>query len=192
MNPPTKGHEKLVETVLSIEGDHVIHLSHSSNSKRNPLSYEDKVFYATEAFGDVIVPSDSRTVVESLKSLARDYPRVVMVVGGDRVEEFSDMFEKYNESEFGFESWSVVDAGARRADSDSIDGVSASMVREACISEDADRVLWGLPDSLAGYADEIAEKVRAVYTAEESIKTVQSLKRRHAREVLKKAVKRVK
>jgi hypothetical protein len=102
------------------------------------------------------------------------------------------MFEKYNESEFGFESWSVVDAGARRADSDSIDGVSASMVREACISEDADRVLWGLPDSLAGYADEIAEKVRAVYTAEESIKTVQSLKRRHAREVLKKAVKRVK
>jgi hypothetical protein len=192
MNPPTVGHEKLIEAMLAVPGDHVVHLSHSAGGKRNPLSYEDKLAYAREAFGDVVQESSSTNIASSLVALGEQYANLVLVVGDDRVAEFSEMLEKYNERDFHFESWQVLSAGARRPNGVAVEGVSASMVREACVAEDLGTVRWCLPDRLAPFAEEIIEKVKAVHTVEESLKTVQSLKRRQARDVVRKAVSRLK
>ncbi|MEL0101653.1 MAG: hypothetical protein VW862_08140, partial [Euryarchaeota archaeon] len=55
MNPVTSGHEKLAQKVASVAKERgatpMIFLSHSSDPKKNPLSYDDKVKFAQAAFG---------------------------------------------------------------------------------------------------------------------------------------------
>ena len=59
MNPPTIGHEvlaqKVIKTARQSSGTPLIFLSHSSDPKKNPLSYEEKVRLAQAAFGRNIV-----------------------------------------------------------------------------------------------------------------------------------------
>ena len=47
MNPPTTGHLKLIDKVRSMadrmEAKHVVVVSHSQDSKKNPLSSEEKI-----------------------------------------------------------------------------------------------------------------------------------------------------
>lgn len=194
MNPPTQGHDRLIETMLDIEADrHAVYLSHSENNKRNPLSYSDKLEYAQIAFGDVIVESEARNIVTALHELRESYENLILVVGEDRVEEFTEMFEKYNDRDFQFESWEIVSAGPR-VGTTGVSGISATSLREACVADDFDRVLECLPDGLLPYAEEIQAKVNAVFNIDESISVVQRMKRgqqmkRH-KEVLKVARKR--
>ena len=54
MNPPTVGHEKLVDKVHEIakkhDAIHAVVLSHSQDAKKNPLDVETKVKHAKKAF----------------------------------------------------------------------------------------------------------------------------------------------
>ena len=43
MNPPTIAHELLVKTINKQSADPYVYLSHSSDPKKNPLSYDKKV-----------------------------------------------------------------------------------------------------------------------------------------------------
>lgn len=176
MNPPTKGHEKLVQEMQKVEGDKVINLSHSEKSKRNPLSYDDKLFYAQEAFGDIIKDTDHKNISEALIELGTQYKNIVLFVGEDRAPDFKEMFEKSNDKHFHFEHWEVISAGNRRPDSDDVSSISSSLLREACISMDDNAVLRCLPESLHKYAQEITEKVQKVYDLHESIKIVQRMR----------------
>jgi hypothetical protein len=58
MNPPTIGHEKLVDTIKAhaekVGGEAHIYLSKSHDKKKNPLDYETKHAFAKKAFGSVV------------------------------------------------------------------------------------------------------------------------------------------
>lgn len=177
MNPPTRGHERLVAEMETFDGDKIIHLSHSELTKRNPLSYAEKLKYAQIAFGDIIQESASRNIVESLKQLSQEYRNIILVVGEDRVEEFTEMFEKYSDRDFKFENWQIASAGARDVESGDIEGISASILREACITNDYSTILWALPESLIDYAEEIQNKVIEAYGISEALSVVQRVKR---------------
>ena len=72
-----------------------------------------------------------------------------MVVGGDRLKTFDDLTAKYNGDLYDLEEIKVVSGGDRDPESDGVDGVSATQLREAAV--DGDFVLFrrGLPDDLS-------------------------------------------
>ena len=135
MNPPTVGHQKLVDKVKEVArsrgGKPMIFLSHTQDSKKNPLSYSDKIKFARVAFGrDVVKPSSAKTIIDIANKLSRDYDNLVMVVGDDRVREFDSLLNKYNGQDYSFETIEIVSAGTRDPDSSDVSGMSASKMRD--------------------------------------------------------------
>ena len=63
-NPPTTGHEKLIEKVKKIAGgdDYYIFPSHSQNNKKDPLPLAKKVAYMRDMF-----PKHKRNIIANNK-----------------------------------------------------------------------------------------------------------------------------
>lgn len=166
MNPPTIGHEvlaqKVIKTARQSSGTPLIFLSHSSDPKKNPLSYEEKVRLAQAAFGrNIVVKSQARTIIEILKQLTGQFDNVKVVVGSDRVPEFKRILDKYNGRDFKFQSVEVVSAGTRDPDAEGVSGMSASKMREAAAKNDKNSFKKGLPRNLKSMADMVFTMVRA-------------------------------
>ena len=144
-NPPTIGHEKLIEKVASeakkVAGaPYYIFASHSENPKKDPLPYTKKVAYMKKMFpkhARRIIVDKARNVFEIAVSLHnKGHRSIVMVAGSDRVAEFDKLLNTYNGVEarhgyYGFDNIEVVSAGERDADSDGVTGMSASKMRAA-------------------------------------------------------------
>lgn len=171
-NPPTIGHQKLVEAVKKIatakKAKPLVYLSHSQDSKKNPLSYKDKMKYAREAFGDLMHVSKAKTIIEVLKELQTTYKNVTVVVGSDRVNEFNTLLNKYNGKEYKFDSIVVESAGERDPDAEGVAGMSASKMRLAVKENDMKAFKSGLPTKLRSSANEIFELIKTeMHIAEE-------------------------
>ena len=154
LNPPTIGHEKLVDKVKQLAKRHNaephVFLSHSQNSKKDPLSYQQKFKYAKQAFGNVVYRSNSRTIIEIMKELEKmNHSEVIMVVGSDRVQEFRALLKKYNGREYNFNKINVVSAGARDPDAEGVSGMSASKMRAAVAAGDQQTFMQGVPSKLS-------------------------------------------
>lgn len=163
MNPMTAGHEKLVQKVISVarseKGMPHIFLTHSFDKKKNPLAYGDKIRFAQKAFGPVVKKSDAKTIFQLMKQLERNFNRVVLIAGSDRVKEFESVLSKYNGKEYNFDEIKVVSAGARDPDADDVSGISGTKMREYA-SSDMKKFQKNLPAKLQGDAEEIASAVR--------------------------------
>ena len=153
LTPPTVGHMKLVDTIVSTSknenADKRMYLSHTQNKKKDPLSYEDKIKYATKSFGDIVYKSPCKTIIQVLQELEKDgYKNATLIVGSDRVDEFNRLLQKYNGKDFTFNSLKVKSAGERDPDSDGVDGMSASKMRAAAKEGDFKSFKSGLPPKL--------------------------------------------
>jgi nicotinic acid mononucleotide adenylyltransferase len=152
MNPPTAGHEMLVNKVKSLAktrgADAKVFLSHSQDKKKNPLSYLQKIKYAKKAFGKIVQVSDSRNIIDILKSLQDSYDSITIVVGSDRVNEFKSFTSKYNKKEYDFDQINVVSAGERDPDADDVSGMSASKLRDLAARGDIETFMKGLPSNI--------------------------------------------
>ena len=163
MNPVTVGHEKLVNKVISTavkaKGTPAVYLSHSEDKSKNPLSYEDKIHYATKAFGSVIKKSNAKTIIEVAKSLQK-FDNLIVVVGSDRLKEFDTLLNKYNGKDYKFKTIQAVSAGGRDPDSEGVKGMSASKMRELAANEDLAGFTKGLPKKLKSSASDMMDDVR--------------------------------
>ena len=165
MNPPTIGHQKLVDKVVAVARQNNamphVYLSQSYDSKKNPLPYKTKIRLAKKAFGNIVTESRSKTLIQVMKELQEmGHTKAIMVVGSDRVGEFKKLLNTYNGKDFSFESIQVVSAGDRDPDSDSVSGMSASKMREAAAANDITAFKKGLPQKLQAQADKIIQNVR--------------------------------
>jgi hypothetical protein len=142
MNPPTSGHEKLVGAVHSVakkhNASHEVILSHSQDSKKNPLSPSQKIKHARRAFPGTNVTVADKTHPTFLHHLSRLHKQGVkhlhVVVGSDRVKEFHDIAHKYNNvaskhGHYNFKSITVHSAGERDPDAKDVSGMSGSKLR---------------------------------------------------------------
>ena len=163
MNPITTGHELLVNKIKSVArsmgAEAAVYLTHSHDSKKNPLDYATKVSYAKKAFGSVVKVSPHKNIIDVMKSL-KGYDEVTVVVGSDRVLEFKTFLNKYNDKEFKVKKLEVVSAGERDPDSDDVSGMSASKMRALASAEDLNGFKSGLPDRLKSSAAAVMKKVR--------------------------------
>jgi len=169
MNPPTTGHQMLVDKVkehaANVGGDAHVFLSHTQDKKKNPLSYPRKLHYAQHAFGDVVkeTPSTVVTPVNALTHLHKQgYEHVTMVAGSDRVDAYRELLHKYNghPDHYNFKSINIISAGERDPDSEDVSGMSASKMREHAKTANHEGFKSGLPDNLKPHSKEIMQHVR--------------------------------
>ena len=156
MNPPTNGHELLVKAVLKVaqkySADHVIYLTRTQDPKKNPLTVDQKVFYARKAFPGVNIMGATdqiRTFIEAAKALTGKYENLIMVAGSDRVLEYKQILDKYNGKDFNFKTILVVSAGERDPDSDTASGMSATKMRQAAAENNFNKFKIGVPSGLS-------------------------------------------
>jgi hypothetical protein len=144
-NPPTIGHQKLIEKVQSmarqVNGKGYIFLSHKQNNKTDPLSFQEKQAYITNQINDSsleIGNASANTIIKALQVIqGQGRTRIVMIAGDDRVVEFQKLLNQYNGKPdkagnelYKFDDVQVVSAGQRDPDADDVTGASASKARE--------------------------------------------------------------
>jgi predicted kinase len=146
MNPPTIGHEKLVNKVQEIAKDykapHHIIISHSMDAKKNPLDVQSKLKHAKRFFPGANISSSSKekpTFLQHAADLhAAGHDHLIMVAGSDRVHEYEEKLKQYNGtakgSLFNFKKIEVKSAGQRDPDAEGAEGMSASKMREHAIN----------------------------------------------------------
>lgn len=197
MNPPTSGHQKLVNKLTTIarkeRATPALYLSHSQDKKKNPLSYDDKVRFASKAFGKVVKKSNARTIIEILKELDKQYDEVIYVAGSDRVDSFKSLLTKYNGSEYAFEKLQIVSAGERDPDADDVSGMSASKLRELAQTGKFEDFKRGLPTKLqrGQEAKQMYDKIRSAagITEELTLDEVLNLQQRLKKKAMMKRIK---
>jgi hypothetical protein len=147
MNPPTIGHARLLNTTAraSAGGDYYIFLSHTQDSKKNPLDYNTKVDFVKAMYpqhADRVSYGSLRTIMEIMEFLYHNnYTDVTYVCGNDRLPAFKELLNKYNGVEGGktyykFNSINIVSSGPRDPDDDGVAGISASAARAAAEAGD--------------------------------------------------------
>lgn len=165
MNPPTIGHQKLVDHLHKVAKEHgadaEVHLSHTQDAKKNPLSHPQKVGLARKAFGSSVQSGPHKTIIDVMKHLhSQGRKEVHVVVGGDRRREMHDLLHKYNGKEYKFDKIHVHSAGERDPDAEGAEGMSASKMREHAKNNDHDKFKSGLPEKLRSSSHKVMKMVR--------------------------------
>ena len=154
-NPPTTGHEKLLDTVAtsSDDGDYVIVPSRSQDKKKNPLDADSKVEVMKQMFpnhsGKIVNDPANRTIFDVLKKAHNDgYSGVRIVGGADRQKEFDKLVNTYNGKMYQFDKVEVRSAGDRDPDGEGLEGMSASKQRKYAADNDFKGFLQGVPSAM--------------------------------------------
>ena len=167
-NPPTIGHEKLINKVASVRADdYRIYLSRSEDAKKNPLGANEKLKVMKGMF-----PRHARKIEINTTNMILDIcsmlykqgvTEIFMVVGSDRVREFETIINKYNDiksrhGHYNFDNVNVLSAGERDPDAEGASGMSASKMRAAASKGDLASFKRGLPRGVN--ANDLMKKVR--------------------------------
>ena len=103
MNPPTIGHEKLMNELARKSGKNPyrVYLSQSTDNKKNPLDYNYKIKTVRKFFPkharQVMLDKKVKNVFDAATKLYTEgYKNIYMVVGSDRINEFQKLLNKYD------------------------------------------------------------------------------------------------
>ena len=155
-NPPTIGHEKLLDVSHAKgTGDHRIYATQTTDNKKNPLDWKTKIKYMRKVFPTharmILMDKKVKTIFDALTIAYKDgYKNIELVVGSDRVKEFTQLINKYNGTKgkhglYDFASIKVINAGERDPDAEGAEGMSASKMRAAASKNDLVGFTSGLP-----------------------------------------------
>jgi len=182
MNPPTTGHEVLVNKVKSVAkqvgGSHHIILSHTQDAAKNPLTPAQKVKHAKRFFPDTKISLATKDEPNFLTQAAKLYKQGVthlhMVAGSDRVAEYQKLLNKYNGTHegalFNFKKITLHNAGARDPDDEGTSGMSASKMRSYASSGNFKEFKKGIPAHVSEHhAKELFNDVRKGMNIKESV-----------------------
>jgi len=181
-NPPTIGHEKLIDKVSKVAGSnsYFIYPSHSQNTKKDPLPQSLKIAYMRSMFpkhAKKIIAGTEKNVFDIAVSLYnKGFTDIEMVVGSDRIREFNKILTKYNDVQgrhgfYNFKTITVTSAGDRDPDADGVTGMSASKMRGAALSNDFETFKSGLPKTF-GHAQKMFKDIRKYMKVVESFNTI--------------------
>jgi len=175
-NPPTVGHEKLMQTVKTVADTHEakghVFASHSELKERDPLPQKAKIGYLNQiAHGNEIHGSSSAEPTflhAAAKLYAQGHKHLIMVAGSDRVKEYQSKLDQYNDGKdyphgkFKFNSIKVVSSGERDPDAEGVEGMSGTKMRDLARNNKHKQFETGLPVALKDNAKEIGDHIRAV------------------------------
>lgn len=160
-NPPTIGHQKLIDTIketaLKNNADAIISPSHTQDKDKNPLSYSDKQEILREMSDGINIVEQGKTFISLLQFLQQQgYTKIIHVAGSDRIPEFQKLIEMYNGKPdkkgiipFSFNEYDFVSAGERDPDSDGVEGMSASKLRQLAREGDLESFKQGMSNKVS-------------------------------------------
>jgi predicted kinase len=174
MNPPTTGHLKLIhkirDTAEKHNATHSVVVSHSQDSKKNPLSGQQKVKHLNRYSPGTHFQSSSKEHPTILHHAAELHKKGVthlhVVAGSDRVKEMHTLLHKYNGHEAGhgkyhFKKITVHSAGHRDPDSEGSEGMSGTKMREHAKSKNFHEFRKGVPEHVSDkHAKELMHDTR--------------------------------
>jgi len=182
MNPPTTGHMKLIDKVHEIakknNATHSVVTSHSQDSKKNPLSAEQKLKHLKRYSPGTHFEASSKEHPTFLHHAAELHKKGVthlhMVVGSDRVKEMKEKLNKYNGKHEGalynFKKITVHSAGERDPDAEGAEGMSASKMREHAKNNEHHEFRKGVPSHVSDtHAKELLKDTRKGMGLHESV-----------------------
>jgi nicotinamide mononucleotide adenylyltransferase len=182
MNPPTTGHEVLVNKVKDVAkhfgGSHHVVLSHSQDKAKNPLSAEQKVVHAQRFFPRTNITVSTKEHPNFLKQAEKLHKQGVtnlhMVAGSDRTDEYYKLLHKYNGTHpgalFNFKHIKVHSAGERDPDAEGTSGMSASKMRSHAAEGNFNKFKQGIPSNVKpDHAKELYQHVRQGMGIKESL-----------------------
>lgn len=153
MNPPTNGHEKVINQVMSLakkqRADHEIIASASHDPKKNPLYAKQKLRHLNRAFPNAnieLATKELPSIMHHAAKASKDgYKHLHVVVGADRVKEFSNILNKYNgpDKNHNFKSITVHEISRPEG------AISATKMRSFAKSNDFNSFRQNLPTNLA-------------------------------------------
>ncbi len=154
-NPPTTGHQKLLQRAKSEASRKnfalKVYPSRTQDKKKNPLEPGTKIEYMKKMFDDVaediIDDPEAKTIFDVMVAANElGFSRLTIMVGQDRLSEFQSLAHKYNGDLYEFEEIEVVSAGTRDADAEGLEGMSASKMRKAAADGDFKAFVKGIPN----------------------------------------------
>ena len=174
MNPPTTGHLKLIDKVKStaekVGAKHAVIVSHSQDTKKNPLSPEQRLKHLKRYAPGVHFESSSKehpTILHQASKLyEKGHDHLVVVGGSDRVKEYHDLLHHYNNVKgrhgyYNYKKIQVVSAGHRDPDAEGAEGMSATKMREHAKNKDFSSFRHGVPSHVNDHhARELMHDVR--------------------------------
>jgi len=159
MNPPTTGHLKLIHKVKDVaekhNATHSVIASHSQDSKKNPLSGEQKVKHLKRYSPGTHFETSSKDKPSIFHHAAEAHKKGVthlhVVVGSDRVKEFKHSLNKYNgvkgaHGHYDFKKITVHSAGHRDPDAEGTEGMSGSKMRHHASTGNYKEFKKGVPE----------------------------------------------
>lgn len=157
-NPPTTGHELLMDKVAKAASgnNYRIYVSQSQDKNKNPIEYSEKIKFMRKMFPkhgrQIIYDKSVKTVFDVLVQFYdQGFTDLTMVVGSDRISEFKTLTNKYNgvQGRHGFYNFEggikVVSSGERDADSDDVSGMSGTKMRGYAAANDFQKFARALP-----------------------------------------------
>ena len=171
MNPPTAGHEKLLDFLKAKAGRNPfrIYLTQSEDNSKNPIPFIDKVKFARKGFPQygrqIMMNKKLKTIFDAMTSFYNEgFKRIVIVAGNDRVRQYEILLNKYNGVKgkhgfYNFERINVLDAGKRDPESSGVEGVSGTKLRGYAESGDFTKFAQYMPKRLSN------SDSKAVYNA---------------------------
>lgn len=167
MNPPTAGHEQVVNKMHDVAKTHgaehslVLSGSHDTTDKekkagKNPLSPESKVKHAKNAFPGTNVSSAARgetPLHAAAKMHAAGIEHLHVVAGEDRKQSTHDLLHKYNDQKsahghYNFKSITVHSSGDRDPDAEGTEGISGTKMRAHAANGNKDDFHKNLPSKM--------------------------------------------
>ena len=141
MNPPTAGHEKLVNKIHAVakehNADHKLVLSHSHDAKSNPLPADAKEKHAKRAFPGTnveVATKDKPTIMHHAAEMHKKGITHLHLVGGEDRKPMHELLTKYNGKEgkhghYNFKKITFHNAGQRDEKSTGSEGISGTKLR---------------------------------------------------------------
>lgn len=182
LQPPTTGHEVLVNKVKEVAkqhgAEHHIVLSHSNDPKSNPLTAKQKVRHAKRFFPNTNIKTSDKEAPNFLTQAAKLHKTGVthlhMVAGSDRTPEYKRVLKKYNGTHegalFNFKKIEVHSAGQRDPDAEGTTGMSGSKMRAHAQSGKFKEFKKGVPGHVSDtHAKELYTDLRKGMNIKEDI-----------------------
>ena len=153
MNPPTMGHERLIEIVQRVakenKAEHLVALS-PTTGKNDPLNPSVKLAYLTQLFPAVSFKliDDTQNFISVLCDLYRKgAEHFIFVAGSDRLNSYQEILEDLNGKDdfFYFKKITMVSSGDRDSNSLGITGISGTKMRQFVLADSFDKFREGLP-----------------------------------------------
>ena len=164
LNPITRGHEALINTVHKVAAQHgaghTVVVSHTQDAKKNPLTAAQKVKHAKRAFPGTNIKAgskDSPSILHHAADLhAQGVKHLHVVAGSDRAKEMHSLLHRYNgvpskdgHKGYNFKSITVHSAGERDPDAEGTKGISASKMRVYTAAGNKKAFHKGAPSSMS-------------------------------------------